>query len=122
MLLILGAAHRASEGERMVRAKSWPGWEPMQLLGTRRLTIGLGGETTIGGLAGMLDDTQFERLQSEGLVTIEQQICRTELGVDHVVSADSSCLMQMGGYLSRHGIAVTPLHIADLLALSLGLA
>jgi lactate dehydrogenase-like 2-hydroxyacid dehydrogenase len=35
MLLILGAAHRASEGERMVRAKSWPGWEPMQLLGTR---------------------------------------------------------------------------------------
>jgi L-lactate dehydrogenase complex protein LldE len=44
------------------------------------------------------------------------------LGVDHVVSADSSCLLQMGGYLSRHGISVTPLHIADLLALSLGLA
>ncbi len=35
MLLILGAAHRAGEGERMVRARSWPGWEPMQLLGTR---------------------------------------------------------------------------------------
>lgn len=35
MLLILGAAHRASEGERMLRARSWPGWEPMQLLGTR---------------------------------------------------------------------------------------
>lgn len=35
MLLILGAAHRASEGERMVRSRSWPGWEPMQLLGTR---------------------------------------------------------------------------------------
>lgn len=35
MLLILGAAHRASEGERMVRARAWPGWEPMQLLGTR---------------------------------------------------------------------------------------
>ncbi len=35
MLLIVGAAHRASEGERMVRARSWAGWEPMQLLGTR---------------------------------------------------------------------------------------
>lgn len=35
MLLILGAAHRASEGERMLRARAWPGWEPMQLLGTR---------------------------------------------------------------------------------------
>ena len=35
MLLILGAAHRAGEGERMLRARAWPGWEPMQLLGTR---------------------------------------------------------------------------------------
>lgn len=35
MLLIIGAAHRAGEGERMVRSRSWPGWEPMQLLGTR---------------------------------------------------------------------------------------
>ena len=35
MLLILGAAHRASEGERMMRARAWPGWEPTQLLGTR---------------------------------------------------------------------------------------
>ena len=35
MLLIIGAAHRAGEGERMVRNRSWPGWEPMQLLGTR---------------------------------------------------------------------------------------
>lgn len=35
MLLILGAAHRASEGERLVRTRSWTGWEPTQLLGTR---------------------------------------------------------------------------------------
>ncbi|MBN2490065.1 MAG: (Fe-S)-binding protein [Planctomycetes bacterium] len=50
--------------------------------------------------------------------------CRAleRLGVEHVVSADSSCLMQLGGYLSRHGMAATPLHIADLLARSLGLA
>jgi lactate dehydrogenase-like 2-hydroxyacid dehydrogenase len=35
MLLILGSARRASEGERMVRARGWTGWTPMQLLGRR---------------------------------------------------------------------------------------
>lgn len=35
MLLILGSARRASEGERMVRAREWTGWTPMQLLGRR---------------------------------------------------------------------------------------
>ncbi len=47
MLLILAAARRAGEGERMVRAGHWTGWAPTQLLGTgvagRRLGIfGLG--------------------------------------------------------------------------------
>lgn len=35
MLLILGAAHRAGEGERFLRARKWHGWQPMLLLGTR---------------------------------------------------------------------------------------
>ena len=35
MLLLLGAARRASEGERMIRAKAWPGWQPLQLVGRR---------------------------------------------------------------------------------------
>jgi lactate dehydrogenase-like 2-hydroxyacid dehydrogenase len=43
MLLILAAARRAGEGERMVRAGNWIGWAPTQLLGTlvsgRRLGI-----------------------------------------------------------------------------------
>jgi lactate dehydrogenase-like 2-hydroxyacid dehydrogenase len=43
MLLILAAARRAGEGERMVRAGKWEGWAPTQLLGTqvsgRRLGI-----------------------------------------------------------------------------------
>jgi lactate dehydrogenase-like 2-hydroxyacid dehydrogenase len=34
MLLILGAARRAGEGERMVRNGEWVGWAPTQLLGT----------------------------------------------------------------------------------------
>ena len=43
MLLILAAARRAGEGERMIRAGNWLGWAPTQLLGTqvsgRRLGI-----------------------------------------------------------------------------------
>lgn len=32
-LLLLGAAHRAIEGDQMVREDRWPGWAPTQLLG-----------------------------------------------------------------------------------------
>lgn len=43
MLLILAAARRAGEGERLVRSGGWDGWAPTQLMGTlvsgRRLGI-----------------------------------------------------------------------------------
>lgn len=43
MLLLLAAARRAGEGERLVRSGGWQGWAPTQLLGTqvsgRRLGI-----------------------------------------------------------------------------------
>ena len=43
MLLILSAARRAGEGERLVRTRGWDGWAPTQLMGTlvsgRRLGI-----------------------------------------------------------------------------------
>ena len=43
MLLILAAARRAGEGERLVRSGKWQGWAPTQLMGTqvsgRRLGI-----------------------------------------------------------------------------------
>lgn len=35
MLLILAAARRAGEGERLIRAGRWDGWAPTQLLGTQ---------------------------------------------------------------------------------------
>ncbi len=35
MLLILGSARRAPEGERLLRDKKWGGWQPMQLIGCR---------------------------------------------------------------------------------------
>jgi L-lactate dehydrogenase complex protein LldE len=39
-------------------------------------------------------------------------------GADAVVSTDSSCLMQIAGYLSRQGLGVKPMHIAEVLALA----
>lgn len=51
MTLIMMTARRAGEGERMVRAGQWPGWNPTQLLGTHVTgkTVGIIGMGRIGG-------------------------------------------------------------------------
>ncbi|QMW23064.1 2-hydroxyacid dehydrogenase [Sandaracinobacteroides saxicola] len=46
ILLMLGAARRAAEGEAMMRARAWTGWAPTAMLGTH-----LGGKTL--GILGM---------------------------------------------------------------------
>jgi len=50
MLLLLGAARRAGEGERELRSGGWAGWRPTHLLGTRVTgkTLGLVGFGRIG--------------------------------------------------------------------------
>ena len=50
MTLMLMTCRRAGEGERMVRAGSWPGWNPTQLLGMHvsGKTIGIIGMGRIG--------------------------------------------------------------------------
>lgn len=50
MTLIMMSARRAGEGERMVRAGKWPGWNPTQLLGTHVTgkTVGIIGMGRIG--------------------------------------------------------------------------
>ncbi|MCK0167971.1 D-glycerate dehydrogenase [Jannaschia sp. S6380] len=50
MTLILMAARRAGEGERMVRAGKWTGWHPVQMLGLHVTgkTIGIVGMGRIG--------------------------------------------------------------------------
>jgi len=40
-------------------------------------------------------------------------------GAEYVVANDSSCLMQIAGYLSRKGFEAKPLHLADLLGQNL---
>jgi len=48
--LLMAAARRAGEGERLVRTKTWAGWEPLQLLGMDVVgrTLGLIGAGRIG--------------------------------------------------------------------------
>lgn len=50
MALLLAAARRLGEGERLVRAGRWPGWAPTQLVGTRvsGATLGIIGFGRIG--------------------------------------------------------------------------
>lgn len=50
MTLILMAARRAGEGERLVRSGGWTGWQPTQLLGTQvsGKTVGIIGMGRIG--------------------------------------------------------------------------
>ncbi len=50
MMLILMACRRAGEGERLLRAGRWTGWEPTQMLGTHvtGLTVGIVGMGRIG--------------------------------------------------------------------------
>ncbi len=50
MLLLLGTARRAGEGETMMRTRSWPGWAPTHLLGTHvnGKTLGIVGLGRIG--------------------------------------------------------------------------
>lgn len=50
MTLLMMTARRAGEGERMVRAGKWPGWNPTQLLGTHVTgkTVGIIGMGRIG--------------------------------------------------------------------------
>jgi len=51
------------------------------------------------------------------LAILDQKIEAIERAkVDAVISGDASCLMQIGGRLSRKGSAVKVMHIAELLA------
>jgi L-lactate dehydrogenase complex protein LldE len=57
---------------------------------------------------------KFPELSGAMARTKLEAIRRT--GARYVVSIDSSCLMQIGGALSRAGLPVQPLHLAEVLA------
>lgn len=99
MLLILGAAHRGSEGERFLRERKWQGWQPMLLLGTRISEKRLG----ILGL-GLIGQAVAERARSFGMEIHYHSRNRvgseTERGAIYHDSLES--LLEVSDVLSLH--------------------
>ena len=104
MLLLLGAARRASEGERLVRTGAWEGWRPTQLLGHE-----LNGKTL--GILGMgrIGRALARRAQGFGLRVVycnrTQLTQDQERGAQFVATAEE--LLSMSNVLSLH-MPLTP--------------
>ncbi|CAO3377967.1 2-hydroxyacid dehydrogenase [Azospirillum argentinense] len=99
LLLMLGAARRASEGERMIRADAWTGWTPTQLLGTH-----LGGKRL--GIIGMgrIGQTVAQRARAFGM-TIHYSNRRrlpAEQEAGAVYHADPEAMLAVCDVLSLH--------------------
>lgn len=99
LLLMLGAARRASEGERMIRAGAWTGWTPTQLLGTH-----LGGKRL--GIIGMgrIGQAVAQRARAFGM-TIHYSNRRrlpVEQEAGAVYHADPEAMLAVCDVLSLH--------------------
>jgi len=99
LLLMLGAARRSSEGERMVRAGQWTGWRPTQLLGTH-----LGGKRL--GIVGMgrIGRAVAHRARGFGMAIHyynRRPLPDSEAG-DATYHADTASLFSVADILSLH--------------------
>lgn len=99
LLLMLGAARRASEGERLVRAGAWTGWTPTQLLGTH-----LGGKRL--GIVGMgrIGQAVARRARAFGMTIHYSNRKRlpAELEEGAVFHADPEAMLAVSDVLSLH--------------------
>lgn len=99
MLLMLAAARRASEGERMLRAGQWTGWAPTQLLGTH-----LGGKRL--GIIGMgrIGQALARRARAFGLSVAyhNRNPLPAALAEGATYHADPEALLAVSDVLSLH--------------------
>lgn len=99
LLLILGAARRASEGEREIRTDSWTGWRPTHLMGTH-----IGGRRL--GILGMgrIGQAVAQRARAFGMEIHYHN--RTRLTVEQeqgaIFHADADSLLWVSDVLSLH--------------------
>lgn len=103
--LILAVARRVGEGERLVRAGEWAGWEPTQLMGTGLAgrTLGLLGAGRIGREVGRRAGTFGMRVAYWGRTPRPEW--EAECGAEPVASPGA--LAERGDVLSIH-LASTP--------------
>lgn len=99
LLLMLGAARRASEGERMIRAGAWTGWTPTQLLGTH-----LGGKRL--GIIGMgrIGQAVARRARAFGMTVHYSNRKRLPADLEEgaVFHADPEAMLAICDVLSLH--------------------
>jgi lactate dehydrogenase-like 2-hydroxyacid dehydrogenase len=108
MLLILAAARRAGEGERLVRAGQWQGWAPTQLLGTQvsGKRLGIFGMGRIGRelarMARAFDMQVHYRDQARLPANIEEGAAFHETDESFLPQCDVLSLNAPGGQSTRH--------------------
>ena len=97
MLLMLGAARRAGEGEAMMRARSWTGWGPTAMLGTH-----LGGRTL--GIFGMgrIGEAVARRALAFGMRIVWHGRAARDLDLDAEFVADAAAFWPRCDVLSLH--------------------
>ena len=108
LLLMLGAARRAGEGERIVRAGKWGGWAPDAMLGTQvsGKNLGIFGMGRIGGeLAKMAQGLRMQvRYHNRSRVAPDREagavFCPNE--ADFLAGCQFLALCAPGGAATRH--------------------
>jgi len=89
--LILAAARRVVEGDRLVRTAAWRGWAPTQLLGLQLsgATLGLAGAGRIGTAVGLRATGFRMRVLYTDLhenKELEQKVAATRVGLDQLIA------------------------------------
>jgi len=96
--LMMAAARRLGEGERLVRASQWAGWGPMLLLGVdvHRRTLGLYGMGRIG-------QAMARRAQGFDMRVIYFDPASPEIAPDlHAKAVDKAALLAESDFISIH--------------------
>jgi lactate dehydrogenase-like 2-hydroxyacid dehydrogenase len=108
ILLILAAARRAGEGERLVRSQQWQGWAPTQLIGTQisGKRLGIFGMGRIGRevarMARAFDMEVHYRDQARLPVNLEQGAIFHETDESFLAQCQVLSLNAPGGESTRH--------------------
>jgi len=115
--LLIAAARRFSECDRMVRARAWTGWEPMQMLG----------QDIAGATLGLLGFGRIAQAVAKRALGFGMQVCywsRTRRSPDEeaalgVSYRERDALLREADFVSLH-VAYTPEthHLIDMAALA----